>query len=71
MRFSWDAMGKEKRCTTDFTPTVSIQVIGLIGPAGGLGRVAGRHAAASAILCQEVRQSEGLPLFILLLSCKR
>lgn len=50
------------------TLTIAIQVVGLIGPASGLGRVAGGHAAASAILCQEVRQSEGLPLFILLLS---
>lgn len=50
------------------TLTIAIQVVSLIGPASGLGWVAGGHAAASAILCQEVRQSEGLPLFILLLS---
>lgn len=48
--------------------TVAIQVVSLICPASGLGRVAGDHVAASTVLCQEVSQSEGLPLLILLLS---
>lgn len=54
--------------------TITVQVVSLIGPASGFGRVAGGHAAAASttttttILCQEVSQSEGLPLFILLLS---
>lgn len=48
--------------------TISIQVVSLIGPASGLGRVAGGHVTASTVLCKEVSQSEGLPLLILLLS---
>lgn len=48
--------------------TISVQVVSLIGPAGGLGRVAGGRVTASTVLCQEVSQSEGLPLLILLLS---
>lgn len=50
------------------TLTITIQVVSLVGPASRFGRVAGGHAAASTILCQEVGQSEGLPLFILLFS---
>lgn len=48
--------------------TISVQVVSLIGPASGLGWVAGGRIAASAVLCQEVSQSEGLPLLILFLS---
>lgn len=53
--------------------TVAIEVVGLISPTGGFVRVAGGDVAAAAaaaatttttaVLCQEVGQSEGLPLF--------
>lgn len=54
--------------------TVAIEVVGLISPTGGFVRVAGGNVAAAAtttttaattaaVLCQEVGQSEGLPLF--------
>lgn len=48
--------------------TIPVQVVSLIGPASsGLG-VAGGRIASSTVLCQEVSQSEGLPLLILLLT---
>lgn len=53
-------------------PTITVQVISFISPASGLRRVARWRAAAAAaaatVLCQEVSQSEGLPLLILLFS---
>lgn len=49
--------------------TITVQVIGLIGPASGLYWVArGSVATGSLVVCQEVSQGEGLPLLILLLS---
>lgn len=46
--------------------TVTFQVVCLVGPADGFGDV-GRAPAATAVLCQEVRQGEGLALLVLLL----
>lgn len=50
--------------------TISLQVIRLVGPAGGLG-VAGLRwwsiASTPIVLCQEVSEGQGLPLLIPLL----
>lgn len=61
---------KDFECVFQCALTISVQVISLVGPASGLGWVARGcvAAAASLVLCQEVSQSEGLPLLILLLS---
>lgn len=56
------------RCEPGNDSTVSFQVICLIGPADGFGDI-GRAAAAATVLRQKVRQSEGLALLVLLLSC--
>ena len=58
--------------------TISIQVVGLVGPAGRLGGVVGRwgissfpsSSSSSTVLRQEVSQGKGLPFLIpLLFSC--
>lgn len=59
---------KNFMCVFHCVLTISVQVVSLIGPASGLGRVTGGHRVASAVLSKEVSQSEGFPLLILLLS---
>lgn len=51
--------------------TITIKVISLISPTGGFIWVAGSNIAASAVLCQKVGQSEGLPLFFNFLTYKQ
>lgn len=51
--------------------TIAVQVVSFICPASRLGWVAGRRTVASTVLCQEVSQSQGLPLLILLLSYRK
>lgn len=51
--------------------TITIKVISLISPTSGFVRVAGSNVAASAVLCQKVSQSEGLPLFFSFLTYKQ
>lgn len=55
-------------CISQCVLTISVQVISLISPASGLCRVAWGRVAATTVLCQEVSQSKGLPLLVLLLS---
>lgn len=63
-------------CVFQCVLTISVQIVSLICPARGLGWVAGGYiaaaatAAAAAVLRKEVSQSQGLPLLILLLSCR-
>lgn len=57
-------------CAFQCVLTISVQVISLIRPACGLGWIAGGDVAASTVLRKKVSQSEGLPLLILLLSCR-
>lgn len=48
--------------------TIRIQVIRFISPASGFDGVAGSRATASTFDRQEVGESEGLPLLVLLFS---